>query len=102
MSFFEDLKEAYKEIHEYEKNGTCGRELESITAFAEGAKLKIKESDSFVEKTAVVIKPNGKISIVHTDAFSTNDELIEEYERYDHKVISVYNGYVNDSELLSE
>ena len=101
MSFFEDLKEAYREIHEYEKNRTCGKELKPITAFAENVKLKIKENELPTEKTAVVIKPNGKLSIVHTDSFSTDDALVEEYERYDHKVISVYDGYIEDTELLS-
>ena len=98
MSFYEDLKEAYRQMAEYEKKGTCGRVLEPITEIHENTKLRIKESET--EKTALVIKPNGKASVIHTTNFSTDEELREEYETYGHKVISIYNGYIEDSKLL--
>ena len=100
MSFYEDLKEAYRQMAEYEKNGTCGRVLEPIVAFQEDVKIRLKESAC--EKTALVIKPNGKASVIHTNNFSTNEELIEEYETYGHKVISIYDGCVDDSKLMDD
>lgn len=104
MSFFDDLAEAARQIVRYEKGDkSCGRVLEPIFTMSEFFEKETKgRSSNLHEMTALGLKPNGKIDVIHTDVFSTHEELKEEYETYGYTIISIHDGYIEDSELLED
>lgn len=102
MSFFDDLAEAARQIVRYESGDkSCGRVLKPVFEMSESSDSETKEQTyNLHEMTALGLKPNGKVDVIHTDVFSTHEELKEEYETYGYQILSIYDGYVEDSELL--